>query len=168
MKIIDRNGRLFGKISVIDLLVIAVVAVLAAALSFKSNQSHTGVTVTEQPIVFQIRARAVDDYLAQAIQVGDGVYDKDYSSGGRAIGRITDIQVERDPGRKMNDEMNDGTAALLDYEDTVDLLITVEGSGVSDGRSYTINRVYEVGVNASRTYRTNRATFVGSVVDIID
>ena len=34
MKIIDRNGRLFGKISVIDLLVVAVVVVLAAALYF--------------------------------------------------------------------------------------------------------------------------------------
>ena len=156
MKIIDRNGRLFGKISVIDLLVIAVVAVLAAALSFKSNQSHTGVTVTEQPIVFQIRARAVDDYLAQAIQVGDGVYDKDYSSGGRVL----------DPGRKMNDEMNDGTAALLDYEDTVDLLITVEGQGLVTGKSYAINRVYALGVNSSRTYMTKQAQFVGTVAEI--
>ena len=33
MKIIDRNGRLFGKISVIDVLVIAVVLVMAAALA---------------------------------------------------------------------------------------------------------------------------------------
>ncbi len=50
----------------------------------------------------------------------------------------------------------------------MDLLITVRGSGVSDGRSYTINRVYEVGVNSSRTYRTNRASFNGVVVDIED
>ena len=39
MKIIDGNGRLFGKISVIDVLVILVVAVLAAALYFKSIQN---------------------------------------------------------------------------------------------------------------------------------
>ena len=96
MKIIDRNGRLFGKISVIDLLVVAVVVVLAAALYFKNNQAHTGTTVTEENITFQIRARGVYDYVADAIQVGDGLYDKDYASGGKAIGRITDIQVERD------------------------------------------------------------------------
>ena len=41
MKIIDRNGRLFGKISVIDVLVIAVVLVMAAALFFKNNQAHS-------------------------------------------------------------------------------------------------------------------------------
>ena len=47
MKIIDRNGRLFGAVSVIDVLVVAVVVVMAAALYFKSIQAHTGASVTE-------------------------------------------------------------------------------------------------------------------------
>ena len=76
MKIIDHNGRLFGKISVIDLLVVAVVVVMAAALHFKSGQTHTGVTVTEQPITFQIRARGVRSYVVDAIHMGDGLYDQ--------------------------------------------------------------------------------------------
>ena len=59
MKIIDRNGRLFGKISVIDVLVIAVVLVMAAALYFKNNQAHTGAAVTEQAITFQVRDHAI-------------------------------------------------------------------------------------------------------------
>ena len=66
----------------------------------------------------------------------------------------------------MNDEMNDGTAALLDYEDTVDLLITVEGQGLVTGKSYAINRVYALGVNSSRTYMTKQAQFVGTVAEI--
>ena len=61
MNFIDRNGRLFGKISVIDVLVIGVVLVMAAALFFKNNQAHTGMSVTEQDITFQVRARGVDD-----------------------------------------------------------------------------------------------------------
>ena len=71
MNFIDRNGRLFGKISVIDVLVIGVVLVMAAALFFKNNQAHTGLSVTEQDITFQVRARGVDDYVAAAILVGD-------------------------------------------------------------------------------------------------
>ena len=47
MKIIDRNGRLFGKISVIDLLVIAVVAVMAVALYVKTNQKEITSTTTQ-------------------------------------------------------------------------------------------------------------------------
>lgn len=166
MKIIDRNGRLFGKISVIDVLVILVVAVLAAALYFKSNQAHTGTTVTEQPIVFEIRARGVDRYVYEALREGDGLYDLDYSSGGKAIGRIALIEVENDPGSKLADNLYDGAAALVEAEDTVDLMITVEGSGLVDGRSYTINRVYSLGVNSSRTYYTKQAQFTGTVVSI--
>ena len=166
MKIMDHNGRLFGKISVIDVLVILVVAVLAAALSFKSNQSHTGASVTEQPIVFEIRARGVDRYVYEALREGDGLYDLDYSSGGKAIGRISQVEVERDPGQKLADDLHDGAAALVEAEDTVDLLITVEGRGLITDRSYAVNRVYALGVNSSRTYMTKQAQFIGMVAEI--
>ena len=167
MKVIDQNGRLFGKISVIDLLVVAVVIVLAAALHFKSGQTHTGITVTEQPITFQLRVRGVRSYVVDAIRVGDGLYDQNYSSGGRALGEITDIQVERDPGTTMA-YLNDGTVALIDTDDTVDLLITVRGFGLVTGRSVSLNRVYDLGVNSSRSYCTKRADFIGTVAEIFD
>ena len=125
MKIIDRNGRLFGAISVIDVLVILVVLVMAAALYFKGQQAHTGTAVTEQTVTFQIRARGVNSWVADAILVGDGLYDQDYSSGGRALGEITDIQVERTPGMKLAETLGDGTSGLVEAENTVDLLITV-------------------------------------------
>ena len=110
----------------------------------------------------------MEDYLTGAIRVGDKIYDANYSSGSGPVGEITQVQVLNDPGIAVEENMDDGTLPQISVEGTVDLLITVEGSGVSDGRSYTINRVYELGVNASRTYRTNRATFVGVVVEIVD
>ena len=168
MKIIDRNGRLFGKISIIDVLVIAVVLVMAAALYFKSNQDHTGTAVAEQTITFQIRAQGVDSYVADAVLVGDGIYDKTYSSGGRALGRITDVQVERTPGLKLAEKLTDGTAGLLEADDTVDLLITVEGSGLITGGSYSLNRVYDLGINSFRNYLTKHADFKGMVCEIFD
>ena len=166
MKIIDRNGRLFGKISVIDVLVILVVIVMAAALYFKNNQTHTGTAVTEQTITFQVRARGVDNFVADAIRVDDYLYDQSYSSGGQPLGQIIDVQVERDPGTKLADKLTDGTAGLLEAEDTRDLILTVKGSGLITGKSYSINRVYDLGVNSSRNYCTNRADFTGTVIDI--
>ncbi len=167
MKIIDRNGRLFGKISVIDVLVIAVVLVMAAALYFKNNQAHTGAAVTEQAITFQVRARGIDSYVADAIRVGDGLYDQNYSSGGRALGKITNIEVESTPGTKLADELTDGTTAMFEAEDTVDLLLTVEGRGLVTGRSYSLNRVYDLGINSSRNYCTRQADFTGTVCRIV-
>lgn len=45
MKIIDRNGRLFGKISVIDVIVILAVIVMAAAIYVKTHKPQTGSNV---------------------------------------------------------------------------------------------------------------------------
>lgn len=92
MKIIDNNGRLFGKISVIDVLVVAVVAVMAAALYVKSNQTHTGTSVVEETIAFQVLVEGVPGYVQNAIQVEDQLYDKVYESGG-PLGRVTQIEV---------------------------------------------------------------------------
>lgn len=167
MKIIDRNGRLFGKISVIDVLVILVALVMAAALYFKGQQTHTGITVTEQTIIFRIRARGVNDYVAAAIQEGDGVYDSVYSSGGRSLGEIIGIQVECAPGTKLED-LGNGIFGPKVADDTVDLLITVRGRGLVNGKNYSLNRVYDLGVNSYRTYQTKRAEFMGTVAEILD
>lgn len=164
MKIIDNNGRLFGKISVIDVLVVAVVAVMAAALYVKSNQTHTGTSVVEETIAFQVLVEGVPGYVQNAIQVEDQLYDKVYESGG-PLGRVTQIEVL--PGSELA-EFDDGTMALAPVEDCFNLLLTVEGKGlVSEGGGYTINRVYDLGVNAARTYYTKYAEFEGTVTRIL-
>lgn len=166
--IIDRNGRLFGKISVIDVLVILVVLVMAAALYFKGQQTHTGNTVVEQPIIFQLRARGVNDYIAAAIQEKDWIYDQNYPSGGRALGEIIDVQIERAPGMRLTEAFGDGTYELVEADGSVDVLVTVRGQGLTDGKSYSINRVYDLGVNSNRNYCTKRVAFNGMVAGILD
>lgn len=162
MKLIDHNGRLFGKISVIDVLVLAVVVVLAAALYFKSNQTHTGTSVTNNEITYQVLASGVRNYVADAVREGDYMYDQDRSSGG-TLGKIVSIEVL--PSGKMA-EFNDGTVDTVPMEDGVDLLLTIQGSGIlSDGR-YLLNRVYDLGVNSSRNFYTPYAQFTGVVTSI--
>ena len=165
MKIIDRNGRLFGKISVIDLVVVAVVIVMAFALYVKTN--HNEITSTSTPdstITYQMLVRGVRTYVADAVQVGDKVYDQDRSSGGGSLGVITDIEIQ--PGTRLA-EFKDGTIDAAPVEDGVDMLLTIQGSGlISEGR-YLLNRVYDLGVNSSRNYCTMYAQFTGSIYSIL-
>lgn len=163
MKIIDRNGRLFGKISVIDLLVIAVVIVMAAALYVKNNHKDiTSTSVANTPITYQVLVSGVRNYVADAVREGDLLYDQVYSSGG-TLGTITTI--EELPSGKLA-EFKDGTVDIVPVEDGVNLLLTVEGSGlISEGR-YLLNRVYALGINSSRSYYTKYAQFNGTVVNI--
>ena len=165
MKIIDRNGRLFGLVSVIDLVVVAVVIVMAFALYVKTN--HNEITSTATPdtsITYQMLVRGVRTYVADAVQVGDHVYDQDRNSGGGSLGIITDIEIQ--PGGKLA-EFADGTIDTVPVEDGVDMLLTIQGSGlVTEGR-YMLNRVYDLGVNSSRNFCTMYAQFTGSIYAIL-
>ena len=162
MKVMDQNGRLFGKISIIDVLVIGVVLVLAAALFFKNNQTHTGTTVSNQTITYQVLVTGTRSYVADAIAVGDTMYDLDHASGG-TLGKIT--AIETSDGTKFT-ELANGTVGMVPAEGCTDLILTVEGQGiVSDGRCL-INRVYDLGVNSARNYYTKFARFTGTVISI--
>ncbi len=162
MKIIDKNGRLFGKISIIDVLVVLMVAILAAALVSRNNQTATSTTTTDIPISFQLRLNGERSYVTDAVRVNDNLYDLDNSSGG-PLGTIKDIQVL--PGKRVA-LFSDGTAGEVPVEDGVTLILTVEGKGViSDGR-YLLNRVYNLGVNTNRNYYTPYAQFGGYVLSI--
>lgn len=164
MKLVDHQGRLFGKISVIDIFVVLIVAVMAFALYVKNNTleaSKTGET-SKTVITFVVEAENQPLYVADAIQVGDKVYDKDRSSGG-AIGTITAVE-QLESG--WIERLNNGTYTRVTNENTRNLRITVEGTGsVTNGR-YAINKVYELGVNAARNFQTNYAVFTASVIDI--
>ena len=164
MKIMDNKGRLFGLVSIIDVLVVLVVVVMAFALYVKNNSlaaSKTG-EASNTPITFTVEAENLTMNVVDAIRVGDKVYDEDRASGG-AIGTITAIEVI-ESGK--TEKLANGTYARLTNENARNLLITVEGSGsVNDGR-YAINKVYEIGVNAARNFYTSHAVFTASVTDI--
>lgn len=163
-KIIDRSGRLFGKVSIIDVLVVLIVVVMAFALHMKNNTLEASKTGSEAntPITFTCLAENLSLQVVDAVRVGDKVYDKDRSSGG-AIGTIIGIE-ELPAGKTAN--LTDGTFVRLTNEDGRNLLITIQGSGSVNNGRYAMNRVYEIGVNASRNFYTPYALFTASVTEI--
>ena len=54
MKIIDRDGRLFGKISIVDVIVLLVVAAMVAAVYVKTHKPQTGSSVGTTTVVYQM------------------------------------------------------------------------------------------------------------------
>ena len=163
MKLIDENGRLFGKISVIDVVVLIVVAALAGALYLKTNTlTHTSTVEKDPTIHYQVLMRGVSDFVSGQVQVGDLFFDEDRGSSG-CLGKI--VAVEELPGEKLT-VFTDGTAMIAPVEDSINLLITVEGEGLIDNGRYILNRVYDLGVNSARNFCTQYVHMTGTVVKI--
>lgn len=164
-KIMDRNGRLFGKISVIDVLVVLVVVVMAAAIYVKNNALQPGLTegmAEEVPITIVVEAENIPLYIVDAVRVGDQVFDRDRHTE-KAIGTITSIEV-LEAGKTA--ALDNGTYARMKNESARNLIITVEGSGTNEEGRCRINQDYEIGINAARNFCTNYTIFTGSVIEI--
>ena len=163
MTIMDRNGRLFGKISIIDVIVVLAVVVLAAALYVKTHQPETGVNVTDQYITYQVKMTNQPQYVVDALAVGDQLYDKERSTNG-SLGEI--IQIDVEPGTQQTNLM-DGTIADVPCEDRYNIVLTVRGKGLYNEKDgYMLNRIYALGANSSRNLNTKYAWFTVGVLNV--
>lgn len=91
MKIIDKKGKLFGLINVIDLLVIlCVIAIIAVGAKRLKSSTTVGSVESKKGVVYaqisEVRKATVD-----GVKVGDPLYDYDK---GTYIGKISKVDVE--------------------------------------------------------------------------
>ena len=66
MKIVDKNGRLFGKVNLIDLLVVLLLIVVVAAVAMKTfgNKAVSAVTSPDVSITYQVVCEDVPQAVA--------------------------------------------------------------------------------------------------------
>ena len=81
-----KNGKVFGKINLIDFLflLILIVAVAAAAVFILSPEKDA------ETLVMKFRIEEVDNFVAEKVHVGDAFYDDTYE---QDIGEVTDVET---------------------------------------------------------------------------
>lgn len=138
---LKKDGKLFGKISIIDLLAVVavVVLVLGLALRFSGNQAVEVSTGQEMECVVQVRN--VRQQTIDALNKKGPVYDmstKEY------VGEI--VKVEKTQNYTML-ALNDGSKKLVPTEGRYNALVTISFTGsVSEEGYYTdTNRQMSVG-----------------------
>lgn len=129
---LKKDGKLFGKISIIDIaaLVAIVILIVGVAVRFSGNQA---VTVTGgQPIECDLRVTEIRQVTVDALKKGGQVYDietKEY------IGDIVEVKQE-DCYSLIN--MANGERKLVPVQERYDAIVTVAFTGsVSEKGYYT-------------------------------
>ncbi len=91
MKIIDKKGRLFGLINIVDLLVIILLlALVMVGVKRFGNKAAVGEATTKKGVI-TAEVKDVRDVTANNIKVGDPIYDYDK---GTYLGKIITAEVE--------------------------------------------------------------------------
>ena len=161
MKIMDKNGRLFGKISIIDVVVLLVVAVMALGLYVKSSTKNITASTQDEVITYQVQVNAIPTYMAEALKEEDLVYEDGVY--GDSLGKVVGLEITE--GTRLAGLPN-GTLEMIPVENTVNMLVTIEGRGIMDEGNYMLNRIYNLGINSARTFCTPYTQFTGNVIHI--
>ena len=69
MSIIDKKGKLFGKLNIIDLIAVILIVAVVALLGYKLTSNQGGGLAGEgQPVVYTVKIRNVDQRIYDFIQ----------------------------------------------------------------------------------------------------
>ena len=114
-----KNGKLFGKINIIDFLaVLALIVVIAAAAVFVLRPKDGGDT-----LVMKFRIEEVDGFVAKKVHVGDELYD---DTNLQDIGVVTDVELSDSISYG---QVNDSVYTLTSKEGYYSMIITGEVKG---------------------------------------
>ena len=119
-KIIDSKGKLFGKLNIIDLLIIIVVLILALSATKKLDETAAKKN-TDKTIVYTVKIQQVRQATVDALyKETEGIIDFETK---KAIGDIVDIEVSKaiEPL-----ELVDGSYTTAQYENKFDMNVTMK------------------------------------------
>ena len=143
---LDKKGRLFGKISIVDILVVVIVFVMLCGAFFAYQKISNKAVLTEDKSLVQtsqaemlevtMRLKEVRHMTIDAISVGHEIYAKDT---GKYLGEITEVTLE--PSFRLIYD-TDGSPVMAEVPERQDVLIKVHipGSRLENGY-YTANNV---------------------------
>ncbi len=144
-----KNGKLFGKINVIDFLVVLVILVaIAAVAAFLFLPKGAGDT-----LIMKFMIEEVDEFVAQKVKVGDELYDDTYSLD---LGFVTDIEKGDSVSYVEN---SNGTFTVSSKEGFYSMIITGEVQGEKTslgaeigGKKYGVGHTFVLRAGDAKLY----------------
>ncbi len=156
---IGKDGKVFGKINIIDLIII-IVLVISAGLFVFTNTIGKNVTKSgNETVVFEFFAEEVPDFVLPHVKVGAMLFDNDTNL---ELGEVTDIEIAPAKIYEANDA---GMTVLSEKEDYSSIRITGKVKGTIGDFGVEIGGV-KYGVGHSMTLRTGTAKIYLKISDI--
>lgn len=149
--LIDSKGKLFGKISIVDVLIVVMVLGVLAGVGYKFRKSGTSTPFAKKDTVqVTFYHYEVNDFIDGSIKVGDPVKDK---ATGTVFGKVSSVKFDKAISTGTNSE---GQMVAASNPKFRSVTITVDGEGVFgdqgvsfDSTSYFVGSSVEIRVGNS-------------------
>jgi len=163
---IDKNGKFFGKLNVIDALVLVLVVVVAAGFAYGRFAPRVQQFLTaETPIYFTFMTESVRPFSVDAVAPGDALFRQHESHA--PLGHV--VRVETVPNYTIV-QNRDGTAVSARNQGRYNLFITLEGRGHVRPEGFFLNGTTQVApgsvlpIQSQRMFGTSTVFWVGEAL----
>jgi hypothetical protein len=159
--LLDKKGKLFGKISIVDVLVILLIIAVAGGLYYKFGKSGTVTPFTQtQTVQVTLSLESVNQYIANNIKEGDIVQDRVQNI---TMGKVTSVKTGPDVSYFLN---SNGLTIKGSKDGYCSLTVTFEGQGLYKDTGVTFGGV-EYYLNKSNVeWRIGNTTNFAKISDI--
>ena len=149
-KVIDKKGKFFGKVSVIDIVLIILIIGLAAGFGYKKLSPQAERIVSSNTTFYATFViQRIRNFSVAAVQDGDIFYEQ-YAQ--QPLGKVvaTKAVQSHDIIHK-----NDGTAVNSPMEDKFDFYVTIEATGSVSDAGYYFNGNEQLSVGSNLIFQSN-------------
>ena len=156
-----KDGKLFGKVSIIDILVIIIILVTALGVYAKFTSTPETVQVTTEKFSYIVRIDKVRQYTVDGLKELGKIYDKETKE---HLGEIVEvISVENTVETGINSA---GKAVKTEYPDKYSVLIRIETDGSVGTNGYYTSSNRLIGVGGELSIESKYVSTSGRVISI--
>lgn len=158
-----KNGKIFGKINIIDFFVIIVVLILIAFLVIRyiePSEIKIGEQISSNKFKYTIYVEWVTNTSKDMIQEGDNIYDK---ISGTYIGKIVEIEVNP---CEIEFATLDGNILMREVPEKIDINLTIEVDGTVKNGEYLASNIIRILVGESKQIKTKYWMAMGRITKL--
>lgn len=156
----DKNGKLFGKVSILDIFVVLLVVGVVAGTIYRYTSERTNMLFADATINYTLRISNVREFSLENYHVGLRAY---HHITNELVGTI--IGVRSEPVYDFLENVL-GELHLVQRPDIINIYLDLEVVGMETDTAYLINGTHELNVGSDLRLRTRYITVTGTIDDI--
>ena len=158
---LDKNGKIFGKLSVVDLIALVLLLLAIAAVSYRFFSGNAILTANNQKINYTVKISGVRDFTYPFYKPGLKCFDRQTN---KYIGTIVNVR----PMEPFFEPVEESDGYMRNHEKpgVIVIYLDIEANGSEGDTAYYAEGTYEIKAGSEIFLNTKYVDVVCRVTDV--